>query len=382
MTISTDILNNYKHIFAGDPIIVRAQTSNADAPASAVLAQLVVRVLVHLPNEITHTHDIAQQFMPGDTVFADISSALQTEYQLMDRTNEPSADVLDNLEPGVTSTESYYPFSFSLQAFVRYLQNGTEYSGEDNPVTVIENVHVLRGHLLPNLRRIINSPSAAVAEFAPLLTTKPHIPVDVIFPAPAAPVLLETVNAGDPYAYSVFDTEPTPTVTSSYMIADADSDAPYPQIVPDEGLPSVLVIDPSPDRQLLVFRNSMGVLETFSAITLKKTLVNRTSERLASVLSPSYSQKENVLNSSVFPNQTIEMSTGFLPKEWADWFVGEVLTAEYVWMPMKTRHPKTGTESFLFVPVYLEVDNELVMEDLKTTSIPEIQFKVKIKQKL
>ena len=158
MTLSTQILNNYKHVFANDPIIVKAVTSASDIPSAAKLPQLVIKVIAN-----GHTHEIPQQFIPGDTLHINISSAFQAEYQLLDRLSEPTPTPL--LAPGGSPTETTYAsITATVTAYVRYLINGNEYNATEQPV--ISNLYVLRGGLPSSLRTIVQDPSSAVKAFA------------------------------------------------------------------------------------------------------------------------------------------------------------------------------------------------------------------------
>lgn len=390
MTLTTNIISNAKNVFERDPIIIKAATETSDVPAHTTMAQLVVEVTAHLPNNVAHIHEISQQFMPGDTVYADISSALQAEYQLWDRKEEPFPSVIQSLTTESAPTENFYqPFKVSIKAYIRYVVNGTEYDGSQNKVTVMEDIYILRGGLLPNHRRgLVSNPSAAVQAFAGMLTTKPRIPAgDVLHadnPSQHAdtPILLEVKNIGDSHVASAYDKD-SHRVTTKYTPVPAIETG-MDQITPVSSIPLPICMIPesSPNRHQIIFRNSLGVLDTVSVFSRQKeTLVIKSNDyQILSV--PSYSPNQNVLNKNSFPSMQLDMSTGYVPSEWAEWFCQEVLTAEYVWMSFSYTNPKTGIPDKVYVPVRLVPDDKITVKDLTGTSIPEVNFEVIIEQKV
>lgn len=356
MTISTDILNNYKHIFANDPIIVHAVTTAADVPAAATLSQLVIRITAN-----SHVHEIARQFIPGDTLDTDISSAFQAEYQLIDRQNEPSPNL---------ASHTYTAFAASIQVYVRYLINGTEYNGwKDNNTWVpdmmytvedtVENpVYILRGGLSPYLRRtFVTSPSAAVAAMADNMTVKPAL-VEV----EGNPRIFEIKNEGDTHLTSAYNpTTHVVTTTATQVVNGAAA--------------GILAVENDDHRHQLVFRNSLGVLETFSVKNLQKKILVVESESYPIISNPSYTPNLNILTEAQNPQPSIEMSTGFIPKAWAEWFIREVLTATYVWMPVPILNPTTGATSLVKLPVHLESES-VTLEEQTKTQLTEVKFDV------
>lgn len=387
MTLTTNILSNYKHIFANDPIVITAETVAADVPATATLAQLVIRVTAHLANSVNHIHEIAQQFIPGDTLYTDISSALQAEYQIIDRQSEPFPVIVPSVATGSTiTTETYNPFHITIESYVRYLINGTEYNGhmEDgqlipNPqgiITILDGIYVLRGGLQPQLRQTLAlSPSAAVQALAASLTTKPNIPAASVQTAAVpqqalvSPTRLEVHAAGDTHLTSSYDaTNHTVTTNATPLSTEALT----PSVV---GGSPTLIVESNPHRRQLIFRNSLGVLETFSVLSLSKRSLSVSSEEYAILSAPSYSPSLNLLTQAQNPSQKWEMSTGSLPAEWVEWFTREVLTATYVWMPVPILNPTTGATSLVKLPIHLESES-VTLEEQTKTQLTEVKFDV------
>ena len=349
MTLSTEIQSNYKHIFANDPIVVQAVTTAADVPVNATLPQLVLRITAN-----GHTHEIPQQFVPGDTLRTDISSALQAEYQLIDRQSEPT--------PNLTS-HTYTAFSAKIEAYVRYLINGTEYNG--TPSTVMDGIYVLRGGLSSYLRHsFATSPSAAVQAVAARLTTKPAM-VEV----GGSRRILEVKNVGDTQLISSYNT--------STHVVSTTATAVTAQTSPSSDIP---IIEDDDHRHQIVFRNSLGVLETFSVKNLKKKILTVNSEQYPVLSTPSYSPTLNILTEAEPVADSVEMSTGYMPREWVEWFVCEVLTATYAWMSFPLLDPKTGGTTFTYLPVHLEPEEKNIVIDETQPQIGEVKFVVKTSQ--
>ena len=344
MTLSTQILNDYKHVFANDPIIVKAVTSASDTPAAAKLPQLVIKIVTN-----GHTHEIPQQFIPGDTLYTNISSAFQAEYQLLDRLSEPTPAPLLAFDGTATATTyTYTPITATVTAYVRYLINGTEYNATEQPV--ISNLYVLRGGLPSSLRTIAQDPSSAVSLFADNLTTKPRIP--------------EIKNIGDTHITSAYDpSSHLVTTTSATVLAGYASD-------------SILPVS-SPNRHQIIFRNSLGVFETFSVFSLEKKTNEVQSDSYPIITKPDYKPFLNILTQASEPQPTYSMSTGFIPTAWAEWFVKEVLTATYHWMLLPQTNPATGEETMILTPVYLSADDIVTIDKSKPT-LREVKFNVSL----
>lgn len=360
MTHSTTIIDNYKHIFASDPIIISSTITSADVNSlrNAKVPQLVIVVTANGG----HVHEISQQFIPiaGDVLYTDISSALQAEYQLIDRQQEPS--------PNLTS-HSYVPFKASVQAYVRYLENGEEQAWA--ATSIINSINVLRGGLQPQLRKTMAlTPSAAVQAFAANMTTKPHASTTSVLSVanpsqhPSSPALLELKNVGDIQLSSSYSTAAQSETVSTQASAVSAVTA---------GLQ--LIAEQNPNRHQLIFRNSMGVLETFSALSLSKDSLSPKSDEFPIISNPSYSPNLNLLTQAQNPSRKIEMSTGFIPSVWAEWFVREVLTATYVWIAVPILNPKTGETTSATIPVHLEADDVTLVDKTKT-QLPEVNFKI------
>lgn len=340
MTLTTQILNNYKHVFANDPIIVKAVTVAADVPASAALPQLVIKVVAN-----GHIHEIPQQFIPGDTLNVNISSAFQSEYQLIDRQDEPDPSNLLALEG---SSVEYTPITATVTAYVRYLINGTEQTGSELPI--ISDLHVLRGGLYSPLRSIAQDPSSAVRLFADRLTTKPNVP--------------EIKNIGDIHITSAYDpSNHIVTTTATPVISSSAS--------------SSLLPVSSPNRHQIIFRNSLGVFETFSVFSLDKKTDKVPSDAYPVITKPDYKPSLNILTQASGPQPTYSMSTGFIPADWADWFVNEVLTATYHWMLFPLTNPTTGTVDMILTPVYLSAD-DIAATDKSKPTLREVKFNISL----
>ena len=377
MTITTPILSTYKHVFADDPIIVKAQITAADITNGSKLNQLVIRVTCHLDNNVEHVHELPQQCFAGDTLYTDISSALQSEYQLIDREDEPSPSLVQSVENSQSSlTTDYHPFYFKIEAFIRYIQDGDERTGAIT--TVIEYVYALRGGLKPTLRMTeALTPSAATQAFGSNLTTKPRIPAASVHAASNPSTiatdhcLFEVKNVGDTILESAYNNSTHIVTTQATFVTDS---YPSPTISSAQSGSPALIVENNPNRHQLIFRSSLGVLDSFSALSLQKQSFVLNSEQFPVLSDPSYSPTLNVLTQATNPSQKFEMSTGFIPSAWAEWFVREVLTAEYVWLAIPVLTPRSGRRTKTYFPVHLEPADDITIEDLTKSQLAEVKF--------
>lgn len=360
MTLTTEIQSNYRHVFANDPIVIKSAMTSSDIIEGATLHQLVVRVTIYLPNQDIRVHELSQQYVAGDELYYDVSSAFQAEYQLMDRQNEPAPNL---------SSQSYMALNASIEAYVRYLSDGDERTGplwdaltsqrsDQNPPA---HLYVLRGGLRTYLRQsVVASPSAAVSAFADNLTTKP-----ALVSVSGTPRIFEIKNEGDTHLVSAYNPSTHVITTTATQVVNGSA-------------AGIFSVENDDHRHQIVFRNSLGVLETFSVKNLQKKTLDVESESYPIVSNPSYRPALNLLTEAGFPSDGIEMSTGYLPKEWCEWFIREVLTATYVWVAIPFTNPKTGTSTPVYLPVHLDAADKTILQDDAQPSLTAVKFTLKL----
>ena len=121
-------------------------------------------------------------------------------------------------------------------------------------------------------------------------------------------------------------------------------------------------------RQFL-FVNSLGVLETCTAMCMESLAYGIESEVKNLVSAPAYFAKPNRTTHKVGSRGVMKMSSGTVSRAWADWWTTEFLMAKKYWMQYDGRWlPVTITPS----------DDETLVYDRSEQRLPHVDFEVEI----
>lgn len=125
------------------------------------------------------------------------------------------------------------------------------------------------------------------------------------------------------------------------------------------------IIDHRP-RTTMLFVNSRGVLETISLFAKESKEYEISSEVMAVGRTPSYSPQPGMTTHKTLGNATWQMSSGFVNRDWAEWFVVEFLTSKKYWMLIDGR----------WLPVVVSSKESITVYDRNDTSLRDVQFTV------
>lgn len=123
------------------------------------------------------------------------------------------------------------------------------------------------------------------------------------------------------------------------------------------------------DRNLFLFVNSLGVLETVSALSRESLSYGIESETKNQASAPSYFAKPNRTTHKTGGRGAFRMSSGTVNRAWADWWTTEFLMAKKYWMLYDGRWlPVTVTPA----------DDETTIYDKSEQRLPHVDFDVEI----
>lgn len=122
------------------------------------------------------------------------------------------------------------------------------------------------------------------------------------------------------------------------------------------------------DRKVFLFVNSYGVFETVSVLTRESMSYEISSTRHSLSHSPSYTPKPNISTYKQGGGAIWQMSSGYVNRDWADWFASEFLMARHYWL----RHDGK------WLPVVVEPDGDtVIVADNNDPSLMAVSFTVR-----
>ena len=164
----------------------------------------------------------------------------------------------------------------------------------------------------------------------------------------------------------------TKTIFYKYDETPANDDNPASQQGWSGHAPIVLRDDI--DYVDFLFVNRRGAVETCSGQTLEAMNITAKTKGYGRVERPSFKPKRSLMNlRQGGPRRSWPMSSGFVDREWAEWWTMEFLTARQWWMLYKG----PGQELASFVPVVVEASKEtVVIYDRTKQQMPHVDFTV------
>lgn len=122
------------------------------------------------------------------------------------------------------------------------------------------------------------------------------------------------------------------------------------------------------ERKVFLFVNSYGVFETISVLTREAMSYEVASARHSLSQSPSYTPKPSIAAYKQGGGAVWQMSSGYVNRDWADWFASEFLMARHYWMQHDGK----------WLPVVVEPDGDTVMVyDSNDPSLMAVNFTVR-----
>ena len=311
--------------FIENPIIVHVLSSGFEFPEDSTFRQIVIKVDIHSTwDGKDSTYYFYTDASAGTDLSVDISSALRGAMKGW----EADAEMLNEEHGGVFSC--IYPYAtFSAALSEKYMQDGTVYEVAG---ATREGAYAYYGGLSGYELLTFDSHAADfVSELS--FTRKPSSG--------------EVHAIGDIKTASSFN---SPFVMTSISVAHS--------VDFEKG-----------ELQQFLFVNSLGVLETVSAFSRESLAYGIESETKNLESAPSYFAKPNRTTHKTGGRGKFAMSSGFVTRDWADWWTTEFLMAKKYWMLYDGRWlPVTVTPA----------DDESTVYNKAEQRIPHVDFDVEI----
>lgn len=331
--------------FIENPIIVNVASSHFEFPQDSTFRQIVIQVVVHSTwDEGQHTYYFYADASAGTDLSVDISSALRGAMKGW----EPDASSISLTESGSLS----YPYArFGVTLYEKYMQDGIVYertgASRDGAKAFYGG---LSGYELLTFGQHVSDMMKNDGTNY-YLSRKPH--------ELGKGEMLET---GFVRTYSIY--RDGTIRTSSYVLSSENEGGQgY------DGAGFYWHLPPSGQRTLFLFLNSLGVLETVSAFSRESLAYGIESETKNLASAPAYFAKPNRTTHKTGGRGKLAMSSGFVTRDWADWWTTEFLMAKKYWMLYDGRWlPVTVTPA----------DDESTVYNKAEQRIPHVDFDVEI----
>lgn len=98
------------------------------------------------------------------------------------------------------------------------------------------------------------------------------------------------------------------------------------------------IVNPNPDMRSFIFLNGFGMLESITAVTKESLQYDIQSELYAIPKEIGFRGNTQVVNYANAPEATLEMSSGFVDRDWAEWWINEFVVTRRAWMLYEGRY--------------------------------------------
>lgn len=315
--------------FIDNPIMVGV--TNLSFPSSSTFRQAMVKVDVTFIAGGTSgsTYYFYADASVDATVWLDVSSALRAAMNA----GQPG---VEQLSFGSGNAFSYtYPYAtFGVTVYEKYLLGGNVYEVKG---TSRSGAYAYYGGLTEYERMTLN---AHVADFyTKILFTR-------------KPLSGELRAAGDISTSSAYDPQTKKISTSGTVISESAG-----RLERGEGVQ-------------ILFINSLGVFESATAFPHESLSYGLESERKNLVSAPQYKTNPVTTTHKSGGRAKFEMSSGFVSREWADWWCTEFLKAKRYWMLYT---------SGIWVPVTVTpTDDTILIYDRSEQRLSHVDFEVEV----
>lgn len=130
----------------------------------------------------------------------------------------------------------------------------------------------------------------------------------------------------------------------------------------------IYVVSQPPFARYFEFVNRFGAVESIYTYGRTKRKTSLSQERQVKRHNVSFKPATRYIKVTLQEEQTLELSTGPVSREWAEWFSKEFFTAEQAWMYSEAAGD--------MVPVIIESDEDISVYDESAAEVLDLPFKV------
>lgn len=318
--------------FAGDPIIVKAKTTLTGKTFLRIKLTCEVKAYRN-SEEHTYSENYSYDVASDGLATFNVSSTVQTALARCIVQHADSGEV----------TQTMYAAKFKLTYKEAFVDGMVEI--EEGEV-ISEEYKALPGSLTEYERLTASSAdTASILGDGRILSRKPAgelIPKGIDFYLPAVDTKNDTlaysVQQGDvKNDYSQFTGGALVPKSIRVTTADLKPGSVVIGTAAQAGK-TAYIVTPNSDMRHFLFINGFGLLESVTAVTRDALKYSIQSELYAVPQEIGFRGNTQVVNYATPPAATFSMSSGFVSREWAEWWINEFVVTRKAWMLLGGRY--------------------------------------------
>lgn len=346
--------------FAGDPIIAKAKTTLIGKLFLKIVLNCNVKIL-RVGEEQSYFESYTYPVSNDGVAIFDVGNTIQTVFD-----KYSNQDVENN-----TISQNLYSASFQLTYKEIYLNGIKE---EEGTTVVSEWYNAVMGSLTEYERMIMpDADTSKVIGSGRMLTRKPEgeiVPKGIDLYVPVVSSVSDTIEfhviqgeeskVSSKYTGGIYVPASMNIATDTLSIGSLRIDT-----TTETGKNKYVVKEDSSMRHFL-FLNGFGLIESVTAIVRESLKYNIDSEQFIIPGEISFKGYTRVVSYSQTPKVELGMSSGYVNRQWAEWWVNEFVPTQKAWMLLDKR----------YIPVAIIPEESNKLFDRSKPDMMSVQFKV------
>ena len=346
--------------FSGDPIITKVKTTLVGKTFLRITLLCQVKA-VRASEEYIYEERLSYPVSDDGIATFNVGSTVQTAL-------EKYAQQQVN---GTTVSQTLYAAKYQLTFKDVYLDGMQEVEGS---TVVSEWFNAVMGSLTEYERMTMpNQDTTQVIGSGRMLTRKPEgevIAQGIDLYVPAVSTLNDSINyytvqgaikkTLSKYTGGAFVPVSLPVSTGSLALGSLRIDTDV-----ETGKEKTVVVA-HPSMRHFLFRNGLGLIESISAIMREAMEYSIESNQYIIPSSINFAGYTRVLSYTQTPKIELDMSSGYVNREWAEWWINEFVTTREAWMLEQGR----------YIPVAIIPEDSNKLFDKSKPGMMGVQFKV------
>lgn len=347
--------------FAGNPILVQAQTTLTDKTFLRIVMDCNVQVT---DGSASYSYSESYSYFVGEDGKANFN---------VSPTVKAALEKYEEMEvSGTTVTQRHHCAVFSLSLSEVYLDGMVEVTGDE---LTSQSYNACTGRMTEYERMFTTTEdTATIIGQGRILSRKPEaelVPIGADLYIPAVSTYQSTISGsvtqgGNTDSVSAFAGRTFVPVSLRVPTASL-SVGEFAVFAANDRAKSKFAVEETPDMRHFLFRNGFGVLESVTAFVRESFTYKTESEQYVIPGEIGFKEGKRVVSYSEAPYAYLEMSSGYTSLRWADWWVNEFATTRKAWMKVENR----------FVPVAIVPEESSQLYDRSKPGLIAVNFMVR-----
>lgn len=346
---------------AGNPIIVRAKTT--------LTGKTFLRIRMSCDVKATRS---GEEISYSEKYVYEVGSDGLATFNVSDTVRTALERCIVQEVSGTTLTQTMYAASYTLTYKEVYLYDNVEI--EEGEVTSEEYKAILGRYTEFERLTAPNADTSVQLGSGRILSRKPAGEplvkgIDLYVPAVSTgsdTISFSVANSGQKSDYSQYTGG---ALVPASLRIDTSSLAAGKTVVStsDEEGVERYVVESSPGMRHFLFQNTFGLIESVTAVMRESLSYDIESSTYSVPQDIDFRGTTRVVNYAADPVATFAMSSGYVSREWAEWWINEFLMTRRAWMLVGGR----------FLPVAILPDDTVDVLDRSKPSLLAVNFDVR-----